>query len=288
MASWLRVIGMLSLLTSLAACAPANQRYAVEIDPNIYIVQTGDTLESIAWRFRTKPSKLILWNNLDSGRLTIGQKILVRRPPNQSRRTTRSTASRSTQPAAPSVQVQVTRSAKPRSAATGARSTDCITCGVVARTESTPAPAKRPAPRPQATNAAASECQQPCGPGSKVDGVRWYWPADGRVVGRYAATQGLDVAGQEGQTVRAAASGAVVYAGPDMDDVGGLVIIEHNAKLLSTYAHVGKLLVRENDRVRAGQPIARMWKENTRQAKLHFEIRKSGKPVNPERYLPKR
>jgi lipoprotein NlpD len=128
---------------------------------------------------------------------------------------------------------------------------------------------------------------------SAVSGdVAWRWPADGQVVGGYVAgdqmRQGIDIAGQSGAPVRAAADGTVVYSGNGLIGYGELIIVKHNASFLSAYGHNRKRLVGEGDRVKAGQQIAEMGRTGADRDMLHFEIRYNGKPVDPLRYLPQR
>jgi lipoprotein NlpD len=122
--------------------------------------------------------------------------------------------------------------------------------------------------------------------------VAWRWPADGSVVGSYAAgdqtRQGIDIAGKAGDPVRAAADGAVVYSGNGLIGYGELIIIKHSPSFLSAYGHNSKRLVKEGDRVKAGQVIAEMGSSSASRDSLHFEIRRNGKPANPIDFLPRR
>ena len=122
--------------------------------------------------------------------------------------------------------------------------------------------------------------------------VAWRWPADGDLVGRYAAgeptQQGVDIAGSSGATVRAAGDGVVVYSGSGLVGYGELVIIKHNDAWLSAYGHNRTRLVNEGQLVKAGQQIAEMGHTGAARDMLHFEIRYNGKPVDPLEYLPKR
>ena len=86
----------------------------------------------------------------------------------------------------------------------------------------------------------------------------------------------------------AAADGKVVYAGSGLRGYGNLVIIKHNNTFLSAYAHNQALLVREDQAVKRGQTIAQMGNSDADQVKLHFEIRRLGKPVDPVKFLPPR
>lgn len=139
-------------------------------------------------------------------------------------------------------------------------------------------PRPRPAPSPPA--------------GERFERVKgWVWPAQGRVVQKFAAARrhtGIEIAGRSGQGVHSAAPGKVVYAGSGLRGYGKLIIVKHNEVFLSAYAHNRKLLVREGIRVAAGERIAEMGNTGTNRVKLHFEIRKDGRPVDPLRYLPKR
>jgi len=98
--------------------------------------------------------------------------------------------------------------------------------------------------------------------------------------------QGIDIEGVEGAPVVASRSGKIVYSGSGMRVYGRLIIIKHSETFLSAYAHNSQLLVVEDDSIKAGQVIARIGVSNQGVAKLHFEIRKNGKPVNPLKYLP--
>ncbi|WP_372763625.1 peptidoglycan DD-metalloendopeptidase family protein, partial [Litorivivens sp.] len=101
------------------------------------------------------------------------------------------------------------------------------------------------------------------------------------------AHKGIDIAGNMEQPVSAAADGVVVYAGSGLVGYGKLLIVKHNERFLSAYAHNNRLLVKEGDQVKQGKVIARMGDTGTDGVKLHFEIRKDGKPVDPVALLPK-
>jgi lipoprotein NlpD len=123
-----------------------------------------------------------------------------------------------------------------------------------------------------------------------VDGeIDWSWPASGKILAGFddtANAKGLDIAGTLGQPVHAAAPGKVVYSGTGLRGYGKLVIIKHNKTYLSAYAHNSQILVKEGQDVVKGQKIAEMGSTDTDRVKLHFEIRKLGKPVDPIKYLP--
>lgn len=120
----------------------------------------------------------------------------------------------------------------------------------------------------------------------------WNWPAKGKVIERFSTSKpknkGIDIAGKKGESVNAAAAGTVVYAGKGLRGYGNLVIIKHDAKFLSAYAHTSRILVREKEKIKAGQIIAEIGSTGTNKVKLHFEIRRNGRPVDPLQFLPKR
>ena len=119
----------------------------------------------------------------------------------------------------------------------------------------------------------------------------WQWPANGKVIARFSTAQqgnkGIDIAGRRGNSIKAAADGKVVYAGSALSGYGKLVIVKHNDDYLSAYAHNDKILVKETQRVKAGDVIARMGDTDAQRVMLHFEVRFRGKSVNPLKYLPK-
>lgn len=120
----------------------------------------------------------------------------------------------------------------------------------------------------------------------------WAWPASGTLIGRFSSNgslnKGIDLAGELGQPVLAASSGTVVYAGSGLRGYGELVIIKHSDTFVSAYGHNRRLLVKEGQQVKVGQMIAEMGSTGTDRVKLHFEIRRQGKPVDPLQYLPAR
>ena len=118
----------------------------------------------------------------------------------------------------------------------------------------------------------------------------WRWPAEGRVSRGFSGSvhKGIDIAGTRGEAVVATAAGKVVYAGTGIVGFGELLIVKHNEQYLSAYGHNDRLLVAEGDTVSAGQKIAEKGSSGTDTVKLHFEIRKDGKPIDPIRLLPRR
>lgn len=215
------------------------------------VVQRGDNLYRIAVNNGITPLDLALWNNVDPP-YTIYPGQRLRLYP-QDRRA-----------APPPVRSAATTTTRPPTTATRP----------VAGTAAPARPVARPVPPPAA------------------DGFDWRWPADGTVIGTYAAgnatRQGIDIAGKEGQSVRAAADGVVVYSGAGLVGYGELVIIKHSESWLSAYGHNRRRLVNEGQSVKAGQQIAEMGHSGASRDMLHFEIRYNGKPVDPQEYLPKK
>jgi len=124
-------------------------------------------------------------------------------------------------------------------------------------------------------------------PGTDSENVDWTWPVKGKVIAPFTeSSKGVDIAGKKGTAVRAAAAGRVIYADHGLRGLGNLIIIRHNDAWLSAYAHNDKLLVKEQDEVKKGQKIAEMGSSDTDQVKLHFEVRRQGKPVDPLKLLP--
>lgn len=120
------------------------------------------------------------------------------------------------------------------------------------------------------------------------ESLDWVWPSAGKVVTSFgeSASKGIDIGGRVGQPVVAAAPGKVVYSGSNLRGYGNLVIIKHNKTYLSAYAHNSQITVKEGQQVAGGQKIAEMGKSDADSVRLHFEIRKLGKPVDPLKYLP--
>lgn len=122
------------------------------------------------------------------------------------------------------------------------------------------------------------------------DDVLWAWPATGKIGGQFVegGSKGLDILGKKGDPVQAASDGKVVYSGSGLRGYGQLLIIKHNNAFLTAYAHNSKILVKEGQSVTRGQKIAEMGDTEADQVKLHFEVRRQGKPVDPLKHLPPR
>jgi lipoprotein NlpD len=149
------------------------------------------------------------------------------------------------------------------------------------------APAKV-APSKVAPASAAPTAVQPAA--SAASGLSWIWPVNGPVLAGFdeLKNKGLDLGGKVGEPVLAAADGRVVYVGAGLRGYGNLIILKHNSTYLTAYAHNKTLLVKEDQAVRKGQKIAEMGNSDADRVKLHFEVRRQGKPVDPVKYLPAR
>lgn len=173
-------------------------------------------------------------------------------------------------------------------AGSGSRSTS--TPAARAPASQTAAPPK-PQPAPRVERAPVRSAPLP-NQTQTVSGINWRWPHVGTVLAGFSTSgkvnKGIDIDGNAGDAVRAAASGNVVYAGSGLLGYGNLIIVNHNENYLSAYAHTRKILVKEGDSVKAGETIAELGSSGTDRDKLHFEIRKNGNPVNPLPYLPPR
>lgn len=159
----------------------------------------------------------------------------------------------------------------------------------IAKTTSNPVIVK---PATSSTPTAVAKADTEIKPDSKPDNlspedVDWAWPTKGKVIANFneASNKGIDIAGSTGQAVNAAAPGKVIYSGSDLRGYGKLVIIKHNKIYLSVYAHNSAILVKEGQQVSRGQKIAEMGNTDSNTVKLHFEIRRQGKSVDPDKYL---
>lgn len=140
----------------------------------------------------------------------------------------------------------------------------------------------KPQPSPRDT------ARAPSGSGGE-ENVAWSWPASGKVIRTFndgPLQRGISIAGKLGQPVHASASGRVIYSGTGVRGFGKLIVIKHNETFHSVYAHNSELLVKEGQNVAKGQKIAEMGSTDTDQVRLHFEIRRLGKPVDPMKLLP--
>ena len=218
--------------------------------PGYYMVKPGDTMIRIGLENGQNWHDIARWNGLENPNLIeVGQVLRV------------------IPPASDSTQV-VTRP---------------VTPGSIATAPVQAASAARPALAP----VSASPAPAPLASGSDED-VGWIWPAQGPLVAGFdeAKNKGFDISGKAGDAVVASADGRVVYSGAGLRGYGNLIILKHNNTFLTAYAHNKTLLVKEDQTVKKGQKIAEMGNSDSEKVKLHFEIRRQGKPVDPAKYLP--
>ena len=161
-----------------------------------------------------------------------------------------------------------------------------VTRPVVSGTANSTAGSTAAAAPARAASAPASNPQ----PSTTEDDIAWIWPAQGKLIAGFdeVKNKGLDIDGRSGDAIMASADGRVVYAGASLRGYGNLIILKHNNTYLTAYAHNQTLLVREDQTVKKGQKIAEMGNSDADRVKLHFEIRRQGKPVDPAKYLPAR
>lgn len=279
-----------------AAVAPT----PVEVPPGHYLIKKGDTLYSIALEHGHDYREVAAWNNLgDGSRITAGQVIRIVPPAGS--------AVEVTPVEEPVVIVQpiVTEAVVERKALEGnsdnlkrepkagkepysdealARARQAVQ--VVASVEVKPG--ARPDVKPDAPAAKPNDAKP--NEVAIVGDISWAWPASGKMLSGFSESggKGIDIAGKTGDPVTAAADGKVVYSGAGLRGYGQLVIVKHSEAFLTAYAHNSRILVKEGQTVTRGQKIAEMGNTDADQVKLHFEVRRQGKPVDPLKYLPGR
>ena len=219
--------------------------------PGYYTVKPGDTLTRIALENGQSPRDIALWSKVeDINRIEVGQVLRVVPPVSQ--------------------EVVVQAVTKP-----------VVSAGSLAQPAAS-APASPAASAPVAANNKPT----PANDGE----INWIWPANGVVLAGFdeVKNKGLDIGGAAGDPVVAAADGRVVYVGAGLRGYGNLIILKHDNVYLTAYAHNQTLLVKEDQAVLKGQKIAAMGNSDADRVKLHFEVRRQGKPVDPAKYLPAR
>jgi len=280
--------------------------------PPTYVVKRGDTLYQIALDHGLDYRELAGWNNIENVNVIRVGQVLRLASPNEPASGTASVQTaplRTETPGAPAA-IPASPIAAAPAPTPGARNTETYKTQPKAIKE----PYSEQALREVQRGASASAAQPPVAaptpqvapaepppvvarveprpvppPAEGDEKVDWVWPAKGKIVTGFSETsslKGIDIAGSSGQPVAASAGGKVVYAGTGLRGYGKLIIIKHNGTYLSAYAHNKEILVKEGQQVTRGQKIAEMGNTDADQVKLHFEIRRQGKPVDPLRYLP--
>ena len=249
-----------------AARAPAKMVASADNagKPGYYSVKSGDTLIRIGMDNGQSWRDIARWNNIENPNLIETGQVLRVTPPEETGVVVRPVSS-----------------------------TNVVTSPAPANTASAPVPASNTASvRPPASAANPPNASTPANnlanSDSAEDTVSFQWPTRGNVLASFdeVKNKGIDIAGKAGDPVLAAADGKVVYAGSGLRGYGNLVILKHNNTYLTAYAHNQSLLVKEDQAIKRGQKIAEMGNSDADQVKLHFEIRRQGKPVDPAKYLP--
>ncbi|MDU3250843.1 MAG: murein hydrolase activator NlpD, partial [Haemophilus parainfluenzae] len=267
---------------------------------NTYKVNKGDTMFLIAYLTGMDVKDLASMNNMkEPYSLSVGQTLKIS---NCSTKTVTTTVPvKTTAPAAPAAptEPEVTYTPGANGTQIGSDGTVIgpIKSGVATGGASTPAFTNNTPSTPVTTTTQVETTTNDTPINANVvapvaSNIAWQWPTQGNVIQGFSNTdggnKGVDISGSRGQAVKAAASGRVVYAGNALRGYGNLIIIKHNDDFLSAYAHNDKILVSDQQEVKAGQEIAKMGSTGTNAVKLHFEIRYKGKSVDPVRYLPRR
>ncbi len=264
---------------SKSAAKPAPARITASSDrprPEFYTVKSGDTLYSIALEFGLDYRELATWNGIDPSRLRTGQQLRLSAP-----------------------QGVVTAPLRGPAGAVEARPLSGSSGGVTAsgvKTEprgirvpySDQAYAQMANVKPETVAGKNESAPETAAKPRDPDDIDWIWPVSGKIVAPFKETtsKGISIAGKMGQPVVAAGAGRVIFSGTGIRGLGKLIVIKHNEKFLSVYAHNRELLVKEGQAVTRGQKIAEMGNTDSDQVKLHFEIRRQGKPVDPAELLP--
>ncbi|MET1117036.1 MAG: peptidoglycan DD-metalloendopeptidase family protein, partial [Comamonas sp.] len=223
--------------------------------PGYYSVRPGDTLIRIGLENGQSWKDIARWSNLENPNLIEVGQVLRVVPPSSSMASSSGTTD----------------------SATGRAVAPVVVAGGDPAAPATVLPGASTAAKPAASAQSGSD-----------ENLGFIWPASGSLIAGFdeARNKGYDIAGKAGDPVIAAADGRVVYAGAGLRGYGNLIILKHNNTYLTAYAHNQTLLVKEDQSVRKGQKIAEMGSTDADRVKLHFEVRRQGKPVDPSRYLP--
>lgn len=239
--------------------------------PQYYTVKAGDTLSQIAARYNLDYREIARINNIDSSYIIYT---------NQSLRLHHGGKD------APRIQVKT--SATPAPVSIQAKTLPVQQTTVQQPVRARPQPATSPVRQIPATNTPPI---LPNTPTILPAGLSWQWPANGPVLQQFDLAgdiKGIRIGGNTGDTIKAAADGEVVYASDRLTEYGNLVLIRHTNGYVTAYAHNSKMIIKEGDRVKAGQKIAEMGSSGTTQTMLEFQVRLNGKPINPASLLPAR
>ena len=273
--------------------------------PGYYIVKPGDTLIRIALDHGQNYRDIAAWSGLENPNLIeVGQELRIRPPESGAvARPINTNSGVEVRPVTPVASAPAAASAPadglrrepkggkvPYSEQAWAQAQKPEAAPVVvAKVDPKPEakPEVKPETRPEVKPEPKADTKAEPANGEKID---WAWPTSGKIIAGFndTSSKGVDIAGKPGDPVLAAAGGRVVYAGTGLRGYGKLVIVKHDNSFLSAYAHNQNLLVKEGQAVTKGQKIAELGDTDSDRPKLHFEIRRQGKPVDPGKYLPPR
>lgn len=298
---WLTLCGLIAILVGCAAPRPAPVRdgtpppaaeavpgAASKTEAPTHVVRPGDTLLGIARQYGVTVKDLVGWNGLaDPNQIHVGQALKVGAAPVASPATAAGATS-----GAVAQPIAITQPVDVQGVKTPGEPVPPAAGGLKQEPRGGKQPYNDEAwaslnPRASAPVAPAPAAPEP----EKAPGnTSWLWPASGQVIETFdeSTNKGVDIAGKAGDPVVASAGGKVVYSGSGLRGYGKLVIIKHDANYLTAYAHNQQLLVKEGDSVSKGQKIAELGSTDADRPKVHFEIRKQGRPVDPLKYLPAR
>lgn len=284
----------------MAAATPAPRTVTVSPDDGkTHVVAPGENLFRISLSHGLKYQQVASWNNLPDYSIKVGQ-VLRLTPPGAGE-----TAAAPPRAAEAAATVATPTGTKAYPKAVKLPYSESAQRTIAAQSEGAGKPAQAsaaPVVRGDSSGAASKVTSSAAGgvvatapaqhqdasaaKAGAEDSVPWAWPVNGKVLRGFSdANKGVDIGGRMGQAVLAAGDGKVVYSGNGLRGYGKLIIIKHNKTFLSAYAHNSQLLVKEGQSVKRGQKIAEMGNTDADQVKLHFEIRRFGKPVDPMQYL---
>ena len=281
--NWLSLFAYLLIFLLLSSCAsrdkpaqvvglsstiPLKDRVKQTINSSKYTVKKGETLYSIAWRANSDVRQLATLNKIKSPyQIFPGQKLfLVAKKPQKP------------------IKVIKNKSIPKKG-------TQKITGIAKSNAKKTLASTKKQAyGKKVTTKKIVRKVISQSTFSKKMSG--WQWPVKGKITEYFSnkiqGNKGINIGGRRNTQIKAAAKGMVVYAGDALRGYGKLIIIKHNEDYLSAYAHNEKILVKENQRIKLGDVIAKMGSTGASSVMLHFEVRFRGKSVDPLKYLPKR
>ena len=313
------LLATLALLVLLQSCSSNGKKW----NPEDYTVKSGDTIYSIAWRYELDTEDFAAWNGISTSTfIKPGQRLHTRKPANfdsERKKQVEQSIAYAPQPVSGQAKTQSNQiykkwvKAEKGDTLYGISKQYGVSVERLAQLNQLKQPyvikpgqtiflkplktepsisarvpdkaTKKPGSTVQ-TNTSYTQSQSVSWPRT----VRWQRPANGKIVKKFSRSRndakGIDIEGKVGNAIVASADGKVVYSGNGLISYGNLIIIKHNKTFLSAYAYNRKLLVQEGDLVKAGQKIAEMGRKDKLSPRLHFEIRKNGKPVDPLKYLP--